>query len=453
MRVLKISRVKDNTLVGKESFSDIPNLVNRVRDKTLECLEQEGVFVFPDAIKSSEDITREQMVLQSVNNKYRTSNVMGFLGYGDERLVIYSRFCGDGCNDGKDYFLHYLMSKVLNLPAVLNLKTDASLDDDILDFLMFFFPYYLKVAMRKGLYKTYICRKYNDANVKGTIDIARHIAKNTPFIGNIVYNQREFSYDNHLTELIRHTIEYIKSKPYGKTILAKVKEEVSIIRNATARFKLHGRQKIIYANKKNIVKHSYFHEYRTLQHLCLLILQHRGHVIGAGARQVYGVLFDGSWLWEEYVNLLIGESFYHPRNKGREGGQRLFDRETEGKKRPNVGLVYPDFISKDNGQRIIADAKYKPIENIARDDYLQVLSYMFRFDASVGYYLYPESEENGDMLLRLNRGTTYEKNVAPRSDVWVVKHGLKIPTNTESYESFCSIMQANEKMFKGAVRL
>lgn len=44
------------------------------------------------------------------------------------------------------------------------------------------------------------------------IDVARHMKKNTPFIGNIAYSQREYSYDNDLMELVRHTIEYIKGK-------------------------------------------------------------------------------------------------------------------------------------------------------------------------------------------------------------------------------------------------
>ena len=64
--------------------------------------------------------------------------------------------------------------------------------------------------MRKGLFKKYIHRRYNDGNVKGTINIARHIKQNTPFIGNVAYSQREFSYDNSLMELVRHNIEFIK---------------------------------------------------------------------------------------------------------------------------------------------------------------------------------------------------------------------------------------------------
>lgn len=72
------------------------------------------------------------------------------------------------------------------------------------------FPYYLKTAMRKGLFKRYIRHRYNDGNVKGSIDIARHIEKNTPFTGSVVYSQREFSYDNSLMVMPQDDISITK---------------------------------------------------------------------------------------------------------------------------------------------------------------------------------------------------------------------------------------------------
>ena len=207
--------------------------------------------------------------------------------------------------------------------------------------------------------------------------------KNTPFIGNVAYSQREFSYDNYLMELVRHTIEFIKRKPYGNNLLIRVKDEVQLVVEATRDYEPYDRQKIIDENKKNTVRHAYFREYLALQRLCLLILQHQKHQIGSGSRQIYGIVFDGAWLWEEYVGSLIDEMFYHPMNKGGKGAQRLFD--------GNIGLIYPDFISRDTEARIIADAKYKPVDNIGNRDYLQVLAYMFRFDAKAGYYLYPDA--------------------------------------------------------------
>ena len=432
---MKLLRIKDNSQQKKDAFSQVAKLTGRIADKTLEQLEREGVFVFPKTVKDAGDISRDQMILQSVNDTYRASNVMGFLGCGDERLVIESRFCGEG----EDFFFQYLLDKVLDFPNVVDLESDANQDNRLFNFLLFLFPYYLKTAMRKGLFKKYIRYRYNNGNVKGTIDVARHIEKNTPFVGNVAYSQREFSYDNCLMELVRHTIEFVKRKPYGNNLLVKVKDEVKLVVDATPGYEPYDRQKIIEQNKKNTVRHAYFREYLALQRLCLLILQHQKHQIGTGSRQIYGILFDGAWLWEEYINSLIKETFYHPMNKNGAGAQRLFDR--------NVGLIYPDFISRNSETRIIADAKYKPVDNIGNRDYLQVLAYMFRFDAKTGYYLYPEAEGSDDLKLRMNCGSTYEKNVMPRDDISVIKHGLKIPIDAQNYSEFTSKMKVQEQEF------
>lgn len=432
---MKLLRIKDNTQSKKAVFSDIESLTRRIADRTLEQLEREGVFVFPEFIADAKDITKDQMILQSVNDSYRSGNVMGFIGCGDERLNITSRFCGDG----EDYFFQYLLGRVLDFPNIVDLRSDADPNNRLFDFLLFLFPYYLKTALRKGPFKEYVRKRYNDGNVKGTIDIARHIKQNTPFIGNVAYSQREFSYDNKLMELVRHVIEFIKGKPYGNELLIKAKDEVQLVIEATPRYKQHERQKIIEANKKNPIRHAYFHEYLALQRLCLLILQHRKHQIGSGSRQIYGILFDGAWLWEEYVDSLIGEMFYHPMNKRGKGAQRLFS--------GNIGLIYPDFISRDAGARMIADAKYKPIENIGNKDYLQLLAYMFRFDAKRGYYLYPDAVGIDNPPLWMNKGSTYESNVTARDDICIKKHGLKIPVKAENYDVFVSQMKTCEREF------
>lgn len=432
---MKILSIRDNLRYKKEFFSDIAALTRKIADKTLEQLEREGVFVFPETVKDAEDITRDQMIIQSVNDSYRSSNVMGFIGCGDERLIIGSRF-----SQGKeDYFFQYLLDRVMDFPNVVNLESDADEDNRMFSFLLFLFPYYLKKATRKGIFKRYIRQRYNDGNFKGTVDIARHIEKNTPFIGNVAYSQREFSYDNSLMELIRHTIEFIKRKPYGKKILVKVKNEMKLVVDATPGYEAYDRQRIIEHNKKNFVRHAYYREYLSLQRLCLLILRHQKHQIGTGSKQIYGILFDGAWLWEEYVNLLIEHIFYHPMNKGGEGAQRLFG--------GNIGLIYPDFISRDENNRIIADAKYKPIDNIGNRDYLQLLAYMLRFDAKSGYYLYPEKDSNDDIELWLNSGSTFEKNVTPRDDISITKHGLSIPVNALDYDMFVIKMKIAEQEF------
>ena len=432
---MKQLRIKDNQRKAKEDFFEVRRVVNRIADRTLEQLEQEGVFIFPESIKESDDLTKEQMILQSYNDEYISGNVVGFMGVDDERLVIESRF--SKCE--KDFFFQYLLEKVLDFPNFISLETNVNQENKLFNLLLFLFPRYLRQAMRKGLFKTYIRNQYNDGNVRGMIDVARHIKVNTPFVGNIAYTQREYSYDNYLIELIRHTIEYIKGKPNGRKLLSTVKEEVKQVIGATTNYRAGDRKKVLDENRKNVVRHAYYHEYRTLQQLCILILRNEQHQYGNGKRQVYGILFDGAWLWEEYVNTLIGEAFYHPKNKVGEGAQRLFA--------GNYGLIYPDFIGKDNGDRIIADAKYKPLNNIGNKDYHQILAYMFRLDAKKGYFIYPETEGTDDLQLVLNKGTSYEKNVIPREDIFVIKHGLQIPSEAKDYADFVEQMKSSEQVF------
>lgn len=432
---MKQLKIKDNDQRKKEEFFEIQGLVKTIADKTLEELEKEGVFVFPEMVRDAEDVTRDQMILQSVNDTYRSGNVMGFLGYGEERLVIESRFS----TGNNDYLFQYLLERVLEFPNVINLETDAMHDDKMFSLLLFLFPSYLESAIRKGVFKTYVRNEYNDGNVKGTININRHIRKNVPFVGNIAYSQREYAYDNYLMQLVRHTIEFIKKKPYGHKLLAKVKDEVQLVVEATSSYEAKDLRKILVENKKNTVRHAYFHEYRALQRLCILILQNEKSQVGLGARKIYGIVFDGAWLWEEYVNSLVYKLFHHPMNKGGKGAQWLFA--------GGVGLVYPDFIGKDLNNRVIADAKYKPVDNIGNKDYLQVLAYMFRFEAKRAFYFYPEVEEIEDKVFWLNSGTSYENNVKKRDDICLTKHGLHIPKDATSYDEFVGLIKISESEF------
>lgn len=438
---MKKLKIKDNQYLPKEDFYQVKSIAACVSDKTLEQLEREGVFVFPDIIKDAEDITKNQMILQSCNDMYCTGNVMGFLGSGDERLIIESRFS----RGENDYFFQYLLEKVLDFPNFISLDTNANQEERMFNLLLFLFPHYLKVAARKGAFKTYIRNKYNDGNVRGTIDIARHIKNNIPFVGDIAYNQREYSFDNYLMELVRHTIEHIKSKSYGHKLLNNVKDEIKLVVDSTPQYNAADRRTILEANRKNTIRHAYYHEYRDLQRLCILILQNQKHKLGVGQRKVYGILFDGAWLWEEYINSLVCDMFYHPMNKSGSGAQRLFA--------GGIGLIYPDFIGKNPTERIIADAKYKPIENIGNKDYLQVLAYMFRFDSKCGYYLYPDAKDTGTVSLMMNEGSTYEGDVSARNDVSITKLGLRIPSEAKDYQEFKRQITTNEIAFVKSIEV
>ena len=102
---MKQYKIKDNSFVKKENFSDIMGVVKAVADKTLEQLDREGIFVFPEMIDDVEDMAKKQMLLQSINDSFLSGNVMGFIGVGDERLVIESRFS----TGNNDFLFQYLL--------------------------------------------------------------------------------------------------------------------------------------------------------------------------------------------------------------------------------------------------------------------------------------------------------------------------------------------------------
>ena len=359
-----------------------------IADKTIAelCRENENLLIFPYSIESSDDRIGESSVMNILNTndsekvRITTGNVMGFIGVDNLQIKIKSRF--DVGRD--DYLLHYMLQKVLSF-NLFDLSHNNE-QEDVFDFIMFMFPYFLKAALRQGIYREYQNFRHNDANLRGTIDIGRHITRNVPFIGNIAYSTREYSHDNNMMELIRHTIEFMKTKRYGQSVLNIDKETIenvnSIIEH-TPSYNKNERNSVINKNLR-IKAHPYYTEYRPLQTLCLQILRMEEMKYGESEDEICGILFDGAWLWEEYVNTILNKQGYiHPENKLHKGGIYLFE--------GHSGIRYPDFYKDD----MVLDAKYKRLgsyNNVSMvdpDDVHQVIAYMSALHVNKGGFIAP----------------------------------------------------------------
>lgn len=237
---------------------------------------------------------------------------MGFIGINESQLIISSRFYPKV----NDYFLHYMLQKVFSI-NLLDLKFEIN-QENIWDvFLIYLFPYYLKKAINQGLYKEYIRKNHNDANLKGAIDINRHIRKNVPFSGAVAYQTREHTFDNRMTQLIRHTQEFITSRSFSSVLSndKETREAVNLINLNTTSYNKLIRHKVVQNNLRSL-NHPFYTEYEILRKICLQILRREGLSYGKQDRdKVYGIVFDGSWLWEEYLNTILKENdFLHPEN-------------------------------------------------------------------------------------------------------------------------------------------
>ena len=430
----------DPLAISPDELEDLKAIAD-VEISNIALEDYPNLLVFPDSFNVYDRDFGGKKVCSIINEgrELQTNSIVGFVGRNHTHLSIHSRFADNG---KEDYFLHYMLQKVAKI-NLFNLQHTMD-EDSVFDFLLYLFPLYLKKAVNQGVYRQYITHKYNDANVRGVIDVNRHIRCNIPFNGKIAYNTREYSYDNDITQLIRHTIEYVDKYIGGKEILnidRDTQNAVAQIISATTTYEYNKRSSIINKNLRPIA-HPYYNEYTPLQRLCLQILRHEELKYGQEEDEIYGVLIDAAWLWEEYLAIVL-EGKYNHYLKDRGPRFSLF--------KPNKQQIIPDYLSYD--KKVVADAKYIPLNekqwfmedsSTATAIYYKTITYMYRFCSNTGYLLYPypgekpflETEEIITEMERVNGGT-------------LIKLGLGIPIGCSNFEEFAAKMTKEEKCFCG----
>lgn len=413
--------------IKQKDFDVVIKDLSPIANKSLVQLKEENpnLLIFPEDLSYHQDgFDDKEKVIFSLypvqDKKYmETGNIMGWIGCGNTQLRIFSRFDSNlyermpeeetpadvneenstkknksklRISPKKDFFMFYLLSRVgaFHLTAWDYTEGEGLINN----LLVLMFPECLRNAVSQGLYKEYRSFERNDSNVRGSINVSKHIRQNFPFIGKVAYRTREFSFDNDITQLIRHTIEYMKELPIGNSMLesnADVKECVDVIYQATPTYNEKSRGTVINKNLRPKI-HPYYTDYTALQKLCLQILHEEGISYGVESEdKVHGILFDGAWLWEAYINRLLSETelgFEHPDNIAKTKSFKMFKTREESSNVIDEDKrdAYPDFYN----DRCVLDAKYKHLENkVQRSDLYQVISYMHTMPRKIGGYIYP----------------------------------------------------------------
>lgn len=414
-----------------------------------EMMEADGsnVIVWPQSIIEGYEAIKDQYIFRITEkdgikiDSITTGNIVGFIGKGDTHIRIHSRFSatdenGKKENDKKekDYFLIYMLEKVMTI-NLFDLNTKSSSDRDrVFDLLIFFFPKLLKDALSQGLYKKYVYREYNDSNIRGVVDVNRHIRHNIPANGRIAYRTREYSFDNPVTQLIRHTIEFIRRKRNAKQILYNDPDTESIVQQivqATPTFQAQKRQVIINMNLRPVV-HPYYTKYAALQNLCLRILRYdKLSYETSNDKKIHGLLIDAAWLWEEYIAKVLSEGTNLKHYTTRNSDFHLFIK--DGKP---FQKIIPDYYDEEN--KLVADAKYMRLYRYDHMDadkaasiYYKTIMYMYRFDAKKGFLFYPfnKKEENENNIYS-------EYQIEGRKDCHLYEVGLEIDKEAKNYNEF-----------------
>lgn len=190
-----------------------------------------------------------------------------------------------------------------------------------------------------------------------------------------------------------------------------MQDAVRTIYDITPTYNANDRQRIINQNLRP-AKHPFYTQYTMLQRLCLAILRHKKMSYSSSDNRVYGILFDGEWLWEEYLATILCERGFTHAAKGEGNGIKFFEDGSGAHQR------FPDFYSLENGG-IVLDAKYKNIDGGMgqREDQFQLIAYMHTLDsqrdngikgAKLGALIYPSAIKEMGNSWRLNGcGGTY----------------------------------------------
>ena len=446
-------------------------------------------LVFPrNSDRAKKELNKKDNFIYKLQNRnrekpaFQTCNVMGFLQLNDEvQMRITSRFDDFQKNGGKNYFLHYMLQKVNNVAFVPH-ETDSD-EDEFYEFLYYLFPSYLNEACAQGIFRAYVTNEYNDANVRGPIDISRHIRYNIPFNGKIAYHTREYTTDNKVTQLIRHTIEYIRTLGLKGSVLEcnkDVKDNVNAVVATTGTYDRNSRHKVI-AQNLHPITHPYYTAYEPLREICLAILCHKKMSYGNdNDNPIAGILFDGASLWEEYLAKIFEESteqgfkcLTHSNNRDKTDGVKMFE---------NGGNYYPDFYRKNfkesntigdcNG--FVLDAKYKQLYtskheisdgddeleddsskgthfHFQRNDLFQMLAYMHALKANNAILLSPYVSSSEEIIIKSSKEDEKEKKaLGYGGEINIV--AMPIYTNFKDFEAFSNHMKNVENEFLIAIK-
>lgn len=368
-------------------------------------------------------------------SKIKTGNIGGFFGVKNEKgefleVRIRSRFD----KSEQQYFVKHMLSYIAGIDLLQDLKTHSDFNG-FFDFLLFLFPSYLRKALNQGIYKSYKVFEYNDSKPKGKIDVSRHIAHNIPFQGNIAYSFREYTPYNNLMLLIREVIEHIKRiLSCMLTNSNDFRNDCQIVIDNTKNYGKTSRHRLIELNSRPI-NNPYYIEYESLRKLCLRILKNEELKFSDSADEIYGVVYELNWLWEEYLNVLFSSSprlnkLIHSENKIQKRGISPFS---------DYEHIewYPDFYS--IGEKgLVLDAKYKNYQTnkISSEDVQQLTAYLHILKSDLGAVLFPQNTKECQK-------DSYElKGYGGR----IHKFGLYIPQDC-SLNLFIDNMKESENFF------
>lgn len=456
---------KDYSVIGEENIIEKPERFSV--DKIIDILSD----FFKNRSEEIQNLISTLEIRKKGDTKeifdYQESRILGIAGVIQKKGYKYNDEIYDISIEIRSRFDHekpYLLTTMLEA-AVDSIKfaedTVPTSIEQLFEFLLVnLYKEKLLKTSHMGLFKTYQYFEENNSNIKGTIDISRHIRENAGLKnGLIAYRYREHTVDNSFNHFLLHTFLLLKRafpEHVGRVINSspEAMEVINQLMMNAPGYQKTDIRSLRFKNDKPIVQ-PYFQPYEEFRKVCVRINDHLGISIFEGEEsEVQGMLFYVPDLWEAYLNerlsSLLEKKAY--KNKIHLEFQKEINT-AEGRL-----VARPDFVftfQKENEEKttpfMILDAKYRNrLLKLLDGDKFSSYNFTADFDKCIRDMTITCSHAAG-VAFPVNESKEDEwKKIKQNLSQWekVVKQGIKISDfNSDKFYAFPVCIPDDDKNY------
>lgn len=287
--------------------------------------------------------------------------------------------------------LVHMLQVVHDVPTRKNIDSNLKYGTQgFLDVLIFLFLTELEKQIRRGIYKTYQKHMQNLNSIKGTVNYAENLRRNTLLKNKFVCNYSKFTEDNLLNQIIKFTLFYL-----SKVTLAQ--RNKTLIKRLSINFDSVSEKKINENDIDRIVFHRNNLRFEETLKFCRLFLKGLSLELKSGDLEIDFMLFDMNQLFERYIYKMFKKAF--------KNGKVLYQNKKNYMLSENNGnkskiQLKPDLILSYQNKSIVLDTKWKNISGFANEkDVYQMNAYLDCIpQIDEGILLYPKSLRNDKIV-------------------------------------------------------
>ncbi|SFC95314.1 McrC family protein [Bacillus sp. UNCCL81] len=349
-------------------------------------------------------------VRRNVGKVIQARNYVGIIQTKSNfQLQILPKISNNAIEDTKKTFLSMLRS-LKDFPS--KIFNESNLKMDRMNLYEIFINMYIQEVLsliKKGLRSSYLSKEENINFFKGKLIVQNHIKKNLIHKERFYMRYDEFGINRPENRLIKSTLLKLQKISNSATNIKEIRHlltNLEMVKSST-NFTKDFSKVVIDRNTK---------DYEMLMQWSKVFLMNQSFTTFSGNTTSRALLFPMEKVFESYVsqNLKRVLADLGWEISVQDKGYYLFDNPRKFALRPDI------VITRDDGSRIIIDAKWKLLNNnpqknfgISQADMYQMYAYSKKYETSEIWLLYPLNDEmeNADISFVANNLEFIETNV------------------------------------------